>query len=311
MTLLARILSHGFAIAIVILLAISLINRGELFPEYDLPDFLDIGKLADSRKQAPGGAPEGETSDTETAPVAEAEQAEQEPPAGEASRAQPPAAEPDQATEPATRQPVAGSEPEPAPAPQEAAVATGPEAAASRPPVAAPAAEETGPTPADALMQEEETRPGGTPEASAQPPAEAAADSAARTVTPQPQAPEPPSAARSAAAGNAAKVKPYQLLADAREAYWLRDYDTAESKYLELTRVEPDNPDGYGELGNMYFSQGNWEQAAAAYYEAGIRLVNQGLLTQAEEMLAVIRGLNGANAGDLAQRIEAARGNGE
>jgi hypothetical protein len=101
--------------------------------------------------------------------------------------------------------------------------------------------------------------------------------------------------------------KAYQLLADAREAYWLRDYDIAETKYLALTRLEPDNPDGYGELGNMYFSQGRWDEAATAYYAAGVRLVDQGLLTQAEDLIAVIRGLNGANADDLEQKIAAAR----
>jgi tetratricopeptide (TPR) repeat protein len=87
----------------------------------------------------------------------------------------------------------------------------------------------------------------------------------------------------------------------------LRDYDTAEAKYLALTGLEPDNPDGYGELGNMYFSQGKWDQAATAYYQAGVRLVGQGLLTQAEELLAVIRGLNGANADELEQKITDAR----
>ena len=35
MNLLARILSHGFAIAIVLLLAIGLIYRGELFPDWE------------------------------------------------------------------------------------------------------------------------------------------------------------------------------------------------------------------------------------------------------------------------------------
>ena len=52
MKLLARILSHGFAIAVVLLLAIGLIYRGKLFPEYDLPGFLDIGKLAEHREES-------------------------------------------------------------------------------------------------------------------------------------------------------------------------------------------------------------------------------------------------------------------
>jgi tetratricopeptide (TPR) repeat protein len=102
--------------------------------------------------------------------------------------------------------------------------------------------------------------------------------------------------------------KAYALLAAAREAYWLREYEVAESKYQALTRLEPDNPDGYGELGNMYFSQGQWDEAASAYYEAGVRLVGQGLLDQAEELAAVIRGLNGGHADDLEEKIQAARG---
>ncbi|HYQ70736.1 MAG TPA: tetratricopeptide repeat protein, partial [Gammaproteobacteria bacterium] len=125
------------------------------------------------------------------------------------------------------------------------------------------------------------------------------------TLSPESGTPETPLAA---GAAPEEEKKAYQLLAAAREAYWLRDYDVAESKYLALTRLEPDNPDGYGELGNMYFSQGQWDQAASAYYEAGVRLVGQGLLDQAGELAAVIRGLNGGQADDLEQKIKAARG---
>ena len=42
MNLLARILSHGFALALVALIAISLMYRGVLFPEWGLPEFLVI-----------------------------------------------------------------------------------------------------------------------------------------------------------------------------------------------------------------------------------------------------------------------------
>jgi tetratricopeptide (TPR) repeat protein len=91
----------------------------------------------------------------------------------------------------------------------------------------------------------------------------------------------------------------YQLLAAAREAYWLRDYETAESKYRELLALQPDNPDGYGELGNMYFSQGMWEQSASAYFDAGTRLVKEGQLEQARQLVDVIRGLDGTQADEL------------
>jgi hypothetical protein len=55
----------------------------------------------------------------------------------------------------------------------------------------------------------------------------------------------------------------------------------------------------------MYFAQGQWEQAAAAYYEAGVRLLNDGMVAQARKMVNVIRGLNGAEAADLETQINA------
>ena len=47
---LARIISHGFAVVVVILLGIGFIYRGELFPDLELPDFLvpSSGKMADA-----------------------------------------------------------------------------------------------------------------------------------------------------------------------------------------------------------------------------------------------------------------------
>ena len=95
----------------------------------------------------------------------------------------------------------------------------------------------------------------------------------------------------------------YELLAAAREAYWLHDYEGAENHYRRLIQLESDNPDWYGELGNMYFAQGQWEQAATAYHEAGVRLLKDGQVVQARQMLNVIRGLNGAGADDLEAQI--------
>ena len=96
------------------------------------------------------------------------------------------------------------------------------------------------------------------------------------------------------------------MLAAAREAFWLRDYVVAERHYNELISLDPANPDGYGELGNMYFSQGEWEKASVAYYEAGVRLLSEGMVSEAQQLVEVIRGLNGPQADDLEKEISQA-----
>jgi len=103
-----------------------------------------------------------------------------------------------------------------------------------------------------------------------------------------------------------ASISKYQLLEVAREAFWLRDYERAEESYRLLMQLEPDNPDGYGELGNMFFSLGRWEEASAAYYEAGTRLAKTGHIHEARLMVDVIRGLGGDQAERLEQEIASA-----
>jgi tetratricopeptide (TPR) repeat protein len=115
----------------------------------------------------------------------------------------------------------------------------------------------------------------------------------------------PPVVDSSAQPGGATD-KPYQLLAMAREAFWMHNYAEAETHYRDLIALEPDNPDGYGELGNMYFTRGNWEQAANAYFNAGKRLIQTGRIEQAEVLVKVIRGLNGKQADELEAMLKAA-----
>ncbi len=86
----------------------------------------------------------------------------------------------------------------------------------------------------------------------------------------------------------------------------MHNYDAAEKNYRNLAELEPQNPDGYGELGNMFFTQGRWEEAAAAYYEAGIRLVREGRIQPARDLVNVIRGLNGSQAEELEKLITSA-----
>jgi hypothetical protein len=163
-------------------------------------------------------------------------------------------------------------------------------------------AADTGQEPVPSQMQQLTVEPVTTDTPTA--PKVAGEEAVAETKAPAIEATEMVAAATPATSGAvAAKAQPYQLLASAREAYWLHDYDRAESLYRELTVLEPDNPDWFGELGNMFFSLGKWDESASAYFEAGTRLVRAGRLARASELVNVIRGLNGSQAQELEKII--------
>ncbi len=304
MNLFARILSHGFGLIVVALLVIGFIYRGELFPEWERPDFLTLDATTDQVTEAASGdvkragepvaddaaAADGAVDEAAPAPVeAAAEAAEVETVTTEAAA--------ELADEPVS----APVEPAPEMVAEEAALA---ETVAGEAGVVDSSVTESASTQAEAVPEVVEALEVVAEEA----------EPVAGTVTETPpvttqeavagQADEVPAPATAAPA--AAVATSYQVLAAAREAYWLRDYALAEQKYQDLIALEPGNPDGYGELGNMYFSQGDWEQAAAAYYEAGVRLVDQGLVREARQLVEVIRGLNGSQADALEQRTRSA-----
>lgn len=359
MNLFARILSHAFAVLIVLLLAGGFIYRGDLFPEFEIPEYLGLEKAASGAPAASTARPEpglaGGGAETPPAmpavgmpavqPVPEAAVAEEPPQPVQAAgsgvveetvvetagEAVPEAAPPGASVEagaPSSAE-VKGISESPATArpPAVQAAAEPVEEAAGDQGEAVPAVTETGgpggvmaPAPAQSVLSAGTEASGGTPSAPAgqQPEAVTAMIPAIEEARPGSQAMRVPEAAEATPAPGAplvatvedketAAMRPYQLLAKAREAFWLRDYAAAEKYYLALTRREPDNPDGFGELANMYFSQGKWEEAAAAYYEAGVRLIDEGLLEHAGQMAEVIRGLNGTQAEELEQQIEAAR----
>lgn len=94
-----------------------------------------------------------------------------------------------------------------------------------------------------------------------------------------------------------------ELLKSARMAYWSGDIQGAEKLYLYLANIEDSNPDVYGELGNVYYAQGEWKQAGQAYYEAAVRLlaINKG--GQVNYLLQLIQGLDSDSAQLLRQKI--------
>ena len=378
---LARIISHGFAIVVVILLGIGLIYRGELFPDLELPDFLvpESGKMADAGdhpdKLHPGNAatpgtaagaaaeaapsvPAAPAVNTPvTPPEAVVEAPEPSPPldaTGEAITAKPAAqgtAETETVTETTIETLQVPAEEVPPPAAEEPESTDGANAGSGEtdndittdvlpstfssegtPAESQPEAADTSASaPPAAVAEEAPSETGNSQDTVPQPvpptpitgdashPVTAADEGPAGTIETTVQGSTPVTAgevqpgvgvARQSASRSTPEVKPYELLAAAREAFWLHNYDDAEKNYQALTELEPQNPDGYGELGNMYFSQGRWEEAAAAYYEAGTRLVSEGRLDSARELVKVIRGLNGQQADDLDKLITSAASTG-
>jgi hypothetical protein len=374
---LARIISHGFAVVVVILLGIGFIYRGELFPDLELPDFLvpssekmaDAGDHRDKARpgidvtqettahepvaavsSAPAEAPEETSAGAPEAP--EAPEARVESPAaaatsvaGEETLANPDveeAAETGMVTETVVETLQAPAEEISSPPAEEgsgtdggaalgetgSAVTAGaipppvspedtpvepqvavPDTAADAQPAAVPeeTSSESGTAP-ETVPQTDSPTPVAAPDEEPAPPAETAVPESPPVTATEVQ-PGVSGAAQSTPAPTS-EVKPYELLAAAREAFWLHNYDDAEKNYRALTELEPQNPDGFGELGNMYFSQGRWEEAAAAYFEAGTRLISEGRLDPARELVNVIRGLNGQQADELNTLITSAESTG-
>jgi len=90
-----------------------------------------------------------------------------------------------------------------------------------------------------------------------------------------------------------------ELLFKARLAYWNGDLKTAETTYIQLTEMVNDDPNAYGELGNLYYMQSKWKQASDAYYQAALKLSKTKNSYQAQHLLRIIRGLDTETADKL------------
>ena len=98
-----------------------------------------------------------------------------------------------------------------------------------------------------------------------------------------------------------------QLLMTARQLFWNSDTGDAEKTYLDLIKIDDSNADIYGELGNVYYSQGKWKQAGEAYYEAAVRLLASEKdgqnVNRVSYLLRVIQGLDRESAEKLKNKI--------
>lgn len=99
----------------------------------------------------------------------------------------------------------------------------------------------------------------------------------------------------------------FQLLNSARQAYWQNEYGQAVDSYQQALELQPHNPDIYGELGNVYYSQGEWEKAGESFYQAAVRLIKYNRPDRAYYLLPVISGLKKERAAELQQQLNELR----
>jgi len=95
-----------------------------------------------------------------------------------------------------------------------------------------------------------------------------------------------------------------EMLAAARRAYWNHDLPLSIRHYQALIQAFPNDPDYFGEVGNIYFEQGRNEQAAQAYYEAALLLLARGQRTRAGEMVELLQKTSPSHAESLLERLQ-------
>ena len=78
------------------------------------------------------------------------------------------------------------------------------------------------------------------------------------------------------------------LLQKARRAYWNDQLNKPKSLYLAYIDLDQENPDGYGELGNLLGTAGELDEAARMYGRAAELLMQQNRHEEAEQLRQVL-----------------------
>jgi len=103
-------------------------------------------------------------------------------------------------------------------------------------------------------------------------------------------------------APTASDIDPNTGLDAARKAYWDGKTDESIALYQSLIAAHPDSMDFAGELGNIYFSAGRYDQAAPYYKRVAEALLSGGQPAQAQAMIAVLQSI----APDMAAELQTA-----
>jgi len=91
---------------------------------------------------------------------------------------------------------------------------------------------------------------------------------------------------------------------DARKAYWDRDLPKAERLYRIITKSDGSNIDAWGELGNIYYMQSRWKEAAGAYAEVALRLIDKKEMQQASFLHRLVSQMDPEQSARINQRLQ-------
>jgi tetratricopeptide (TPR) repeat protein len=101
----------------------------------------------------------------------------------------------------------------------------------------------------------------------------------------------------------AAAAPPAATLDNARAAFSNGDFQASLQAYKEYIALDSGNIDARGELGNVYYVSGNYQEAAQTYYDLSKILIGQKQLDQVPALLPVIGQVNPSLADELMQQI--------
>ena len=87
----------------------------------------------------------------------------------------------------------------------------------------------------------------------------------------------------------------------ARKAYWDKNYSESIRLYQRLIEQDDKNADYFGELGNIYYSLNDDQNASRAFYRAAMILIEQNQPQDAARLLSPIKAMN-RGLGDQLER---------
>ena len=91
------------------------------------------------------------------------------------------------------------------------------------------------------------------------------------------------------------------ILRLARKAYWDKNYSESIRLYQRLIEQDDKNADYFGELGNIYYSLNDDQNASRAFYQAAMILIEQNKPQDAARLLSPINAMN-RGLGDQLER---------